>query len=80
MIRAIWNGNVIAESERTVKVEGNHYFPPESLRREYFENGQGKTVCLWKGLASYYTVVVDGKRNEDAGWYYPHCWVSRSVS
>jgi len=70
-IRATWNGAVLAESDRTVVVEGNHYFPAEDVRAEYFEPSDTQTVCPWKGTASYRTVVVDGKRNEDASWYYP---------
>ncbi len=71
MIKAIWNGAVIAESERTEIVEGNHYFPPEALRSEFFRPSDTQTVCPWKGVAHYYTVVVDGKTNADAAWYYP---------
>jgi uncharacterized protein (DUF427 family) len=70
-IRATWNGAVLAESDRTVVVEGNHYFPPEDVRAEYFEDSDTRTVCPWKGDASYRSVVVDGARNEDAAWYYP---------
>jgi len=69
--RAIWNGQVIAESDRTVSVEGNHYFPSESLRWEYMTPSDTRTVCPWKGQASYCTVTVDGKANPDAAWYYP---------
>ena len=71
MSKAIWNGTVIAESDRTVMVEGNHYFPPDSVRREYLAQSQTHTRCHWKGLASYYDVVVDGKVNRDGAWYYP---------
>jgi uncharacterized protein (DUF427 family) len=71
MMRAVWNGVVLAEAPRTVRVEGNHYFPPESLRQEYFVDSSTKTVCPWKGLARYYTVMVDGEANTDAAWYYP---------
>jgi len=71
MIKAIWNGRVIAESDRTEIVEGNHYFPAESLRAEFFRPSETHTVCLWKGVASYYTLEVDGKSNPDAAWYYP---------
>ncbi|HYZ17047.1 MAG TPA: DUF427 domain-containing protein [Candidatus Acidoferrum sp.] len=70
-MKAIWNGTVLAESERTEVVEGNHYFPPETIKREYFKPSETHTVCPWKGTASYYTVAVDGTRNEDAAWYYP---------
>ena len=71
MPKAIWNGAVLAESDRTVVVEGNHYFPPQSLRREFFRDSPTHTVCGWKGTASYYTIEVDGKQNVDAAWYYP---------
>lgn len=71
MPRAIWNGAVIAESSATIVVEGNHYFPPESVRREYLRDSQTHTVCPWKGTASYYDVVVNGQVNRDAAWYYP---------
>ncbi len=71
MPRAIWNGAVVAESPATVLVEGNHYFPPDSIRREYFEPSATQTVCGWKGTASYYTLSVQGQKNPDAAWYYP---------
>lgn len=71
MKKAIWNGTVIAESDATVNVEGNAYFPEESIKSEYFQDSQTHTVCHWKGEASYYNVVVDGKENTDAAWYYP---------
>src|SRR5579884_3117753 len=71
MIRATWNGAVLAESDETVVVEGNHYFPVESVRSEYLRDSASHTRCPWKGIASYYTVVVDGKENRDAAWYYP---------
>jgi uncharacterized protein (DUF427 family) len=70
-MKAICNGVVIAESEDTVVVEGNHYFPPEALKKEYFQPSSHTTVCGWKGTASYYHVTVNGQRNEDAAWYYP---------
>lgn len=70
MARAIWNGAVLAESDETIIVEGNHYFPPETINREYFEASDHSTVCSWKGTASYYDVVVDGARNPEAAWYY----------
>jgi uncharacterized protein (DUF427 family) len=69
--RAVWNGQVLAESEHTVKVEGNHYFPPESLNHALLRTSGTRSVCPWKGTASYYTVTVDGAENEDAAWYYP---------
>ena len=70
-MKAIWNGKVLAESNETVIVEGNHYFPPTSIRNEFFKLSTTHTVCGWKGTASYYTVEVDGKQNPDAAWYYP---------
>lgn len=71
MPRAIWNGRVVAESDRFETVEGNVYFPPETIRREFFRPSDTHTVCPWKGTASYYTLEVDGKENKDAAWYYP---------
>ena len=70
-MKAIWNGAVLAQSDRTEVVEGNHYFPPDSVSREYFEPSATHTVCPWKGTASYYTLDVAGKKNPDAAWYYP---------
>ena len=70
-MRATWNGAVLAESDATVIVEGNHYFPPDSLNREYFSDSDTHTVCPWKGTASCYSVTVDGQVNEDAAWVYP---------
>jgi uncharacterized protein (DUF427 family) len=67
----MWNGAVLAESERTEVVEGNHYFPPDAVKRQYFAPSETHTICPWKGTASYYTVQVDGKTNPDAAWYYP---------
>jgi uncharacterized protein (DUF427 family) len=71
MPKAIWNGMVIAESEETVVVEGNHYFPPDSVNRDYLQDSQTQTTCPWKGEASYYHVMVNGELNADAAWYYP---------
>ena len=70
-MKALWNGTVLAESDDTVVVEGNHYFPPESVRRENLRESETHTVCPWKGTASYYDVVVGGDVNRDAAWYYP---------
>jgi uncharacterized protein (DUF427 family) len=70
-IRATWNGAVLAQSDDTVVVEGNHYFPPEDVVDDLFEPSDTHSVCPWKGTASYRTVVVDGVRNEDAAWFYP---------
>ena len=72
MIKAVWNGVVLAQSDRTEVVEGNHYFPPESINQEYFKSSDTHTTCPWKGQASYYTVVVDDQENQDAAWYYPN--------
>ena len=70
-MKAIWNGKTIAESDNTVVVEGNHYFPADSINKEYFKPSETNTVCGWKGTASYYNVEVDGETNTDAAWYYP---------
>lgn len=70
-MKAIWNGAVLAESDNTVVVEGNHYFPADSINKAYFKGSELHTVCPWKGTASYYTIDVDGKENKDAAWYYP---------
>lgn len=70
-MKAIWNNKVIAESDDTVQIEGNHYFPHESIFSEYFKKSSTNSVCPWKGTAFYYTLDVDGKENTDAAWYYP---------
>jgi uncharacterized protein (DUF427 family) len=70
-MKAVWKGTTLAESDATVVVEGNHYFPAESLAMAHFEPSATHTTCSWKGVASYYTVVVGGQRNADAAWYYP---------
>jgi uncharacterized protein (DUF427 family) len=70
-MKAIWNDAVLAESGHTVVVEGNHYFPPEAIRNEYFGKSPTHTTCPWKGEASYFDVIVNGKANKDAAWYYP---------
>jgi len=70
-MRALWLDTVLAESDDTVVVEGNHYFPADSLRREHFKTSQTHTTCGWKGVASYYDVVVGGQTNSDAAWFYP---------
>ena len=69
-MKAIWRGQLLAESDETVVVEGNHYFPLASLRREHFRPSATHTVCPWKGSASYYDVVVGSDVNRDAAWYY----------
>ena len=71
MARAIWNATVLAESNETHMVEGNHYFPPNSLKQQFFKPSSTHTTCPWKGEASYYDVVVNGHVNKDAAWYYP---------
>lgn len=80
MPKAIWNGAVLAESDKFVMVEGNVYFPVESINREYFKPSQSNTVCSWKGVASYYDIEVDGQVNRDAAWYYPSpSWAARKI-
>jgi uncharacterized protein (DUF427 family) len=71
MAKAMWEGAVLAESTQTVEMEGNQYFPPEAIRTEYFRPSDNRTVCPWKGTASYYDIDVKGKRNAGAAWYYP---------
>lgn len=71
MARATWNGAVIAESDRYEVVEGNVYFPADAVKRDSLRDSATHTVCGWKGTASYYDVVVDGRENPDAAWYYP---------
>jgi uncharacterized protein (DUF427 family) len=70
-MKAIWNNVVLAESPKTVVVEGNHYFPPDALDRRYFKESMHHTVCSWKGTASYFDLDVNGKVNKEAAWYYP---------
>lgn len=72
MTKAIWNDVVIAESDHTEMVEGNHYFPPDSVKREYFRDSDRHTTCAWKGVASYYDIVVGDQEVKNAAWYYPH--------
>jgi uncharacterized protein (DUF427 family) len=71
MKKAIWNGQVIAESDQTINIEGNHYFPPNAIEKSYFKENETHSVCPWKGTASYYDIHVDGKTNKDAAWFYP---------
>jgi len=75
-MKATWNGAILAESNETVVVEGNHYFPKDSINPEYFKASELHTVCPWKGTASYYNIEVEGKTNEDAAWYYPETSVA----
>ena len=70
-MKATWNGAVLAESDKTIVIEGNHYFPPDTINRKYFQDSSTHTTCPWKGEASYYDVLVDGQVNKDAAWYYP---------
>ena len=70
-MKVTWEGVVLAESDATVVVEGNHYFPPDSVKREFFKGSDLHTTCPWKGLASYYSIEVNGKQLKDAAWYYP---------
>ena len=70
-MKAVWNDVVLAESDETKVVEGNRYFPPDSIKKEFFKPSPTHSVCPWKGTASYYTVEVNGKTNPDAAWYYP---------
>ena len=69
-MKANWNGAVVAESDATRVIEGNHYFPPDSVNQEYFNDSKTTSICPWKGEATYYTLEVDGAKNEDAAWYY----------
>jgi uncharacterized protein (DUF427 family) len=69
-VQAVWNGAVVADSDRTVVVEGNHYFPPEDVESRHLEPSSHQTVCPWKGTASYYHVVIEDERNRNAAWYY----------
>ncbi len=70
-MKATWNGTIVADSDETRVVEGNHYFPADSVMREYLKGSKTTSICPWKGEASYYTLEVDGTENEDAAWYYP---------
>lgn len=71
MVKAIWKGKVLAESDRTEVVEGNHYFPADAVHKEFFRPSETHSTCPWKGIASYYSIEVDGEKNPDAAWYYP---------
>ncbi|WP_378185585.1 DUF427 domain-containing protein [Aquimarina sp. W85] len=70
-MKAIWKGKVLAESNETKLIENNHYFPPSSINKEFFIDSATHTTCPWKGVASYYTLKVDGETNVDAAWFYP---------
>ena len=70
-MKAIWNDQIIAESDDTIQIEGNHYFPPESINKEFYKESETRSLCPWKGTASYYNIEVNGNTNADAAWYYP---------
>ena len=70
-MKAVWNNTVIAESDSTIVIEGNHYFPPESIKKEFFDESSTNTKCGWKGTSSYYSIKIDGELNKDCAWYYP---------
>ena len=70
-MKAIWKNVTLADSNDTIVVEGNHYFPPEAVHKEYLQESTTQTTCSWKGQANYYHIVVNGERNQDAAWYYP---------
>ncbi|MBL4587198.1 MAG: DUF427 domain-containing protein [Flavobacteriales bacterium] len=70
-MKATWNGQLLAESDKTVIIENNHYFPADAVNMEFLKPSETHTVCPWKGTASYYTIEVNGERNEDAAWFYP---------
>ena len=70
-MKAIWQGTILAESDRTIVVEGNHYFPPDSIKKEFFRTSDTHSTCPWKGIASYYHVQVGEEVNKEAAWYYP---------
>ncbi len=71
LVKAIWNGQIIATTDKPQNVEGNYYFPADSINQEYFQKSEEHTVCHWKGTASYYDIIVEGETNKDAAWYYP---------
>lgn len=71
MPKAVWNGQILASSDATIVVEGNHYFPPDAIHPKFFKPSETHTICGWKGTASYYTIEVEGEQNIDAAWYYP---------
>ena len=71
MAQATWQGVILAQSDETIEIEGNQYFPPDSVDRQYLEDSGMHSTCPWKGEASYYTIVVNGNKNPDAAWYYP---------
>jgi uncharacterized protein (DUF427 family) len=70
-MKAVWNNQIIAESNDTIVIENNHYFPAESINKDFYKSSDTNSTCAWKGVASYYTLNVEGKENKDAAWYYP---------
>ena len=72
MAKAIWNDTVLAQSNDTIIIDGNHYFPPESINKQYFQESNKHTICPWKGSANYYDIEVNGQINKDAAWFYPN--------
>ncbi|UAB81564.1 DUF427 domain-containing protein [Marixanthomonas sp. SCSIO 43207] len=70
-MKAIWNDTIVAESDDTIVIENNHYFPPETIKKEFFKKSESHTHCPWKGQASYYNLEVNGEKNRDAAWFYP---------
>lgn len=79
-MKAIWNGETIAESNDAVKIEGNYYFPPESINKQYLNKSKLRSFCYWKGLASYYHLEKNGSVQKNAGWYYPKAtWLSKKL-
>jgi len=80
-MKAIWNDKVIAESDTPINIEGNQYFPIDSVNKEYLSESETRTVCIWKGTASYYDVIVDGETNKDAARYYPKpSWLAKKIN
>lgn len=78
-MKAIWNGKVLAKSDNTVVIEGNHYFPIDSINKKYFVESESHTTCAWKGEASYFNIKADGEENKEAAWYYPEPSEAASV-
>ena len=70
-MKAIWNNEILADSDRTIEIEGNQYFPPDSINPEFFKPSAATTICGWKGTANYYDIVAGGATNKDAAWFYP---------
>jgi uncharacterized protein (DUF427 family) len=70
-MKAVWNNQIIAESNDTIVIENNHYFPAESINKDFYKSSDTNSTCAWKGVASYYTLNVEGEENKDAAWYYP---------